>query len=223
MIQSSETYPNYRGLIFDLDGTIADTLPLCYFAYRIALKAGTGRDYSDAEISSCFGPTEEGIFKRVVGPGWQASFDEYISLYRGHHNDRVGRFPAVEAGIASLKSRGCRLAMVTGKGPVTTAITMEICDLGGLFERVETGSDEGSIKTECIQRVVDEWGFARRDVAYVGDTMSDVAAVKIAGIDMIAAGWAGSSELRPVSTSGATFGFDSGDDFQAWSAGVGGH
>ena len=51
-----------RGVIFDLDGTLADTLPVCYAAFRAAFhRYVPERTFSDAEITSFFGPNEEGV------------------------------------------------------------------------------------------------------------------------------------------------------------------
>jgi len=44
------------GMIFDLDGTLTDTFPVCFVAFREALQAFTGRSYTDEEIVARFGP-----------------------------------------------------------------------------------------------------------------------------------------------------------------------
>jgi len=54
--------------IFDLDGTIGNTLPLCVTAFREALESLAGRPLSDAAIMATFGPSEEGTVMALV-PG----------------------------------------------------------------------------------------------------------------------------------------------------------
>ena len=54
-----------RGVIFDLDGTLGDTLPVCYRAFARVLGRRLGRPFSDTEIHSMFGPSEEGILARL--------------------------------------------------------------------------------------------------------------------------------------------------------------
>ena len=56
------------GMIFDLDGTLGDTLPVCFAAFRTTFQSCLGRDYFDREIRAMFGPSEEGIFERLM-PG----------------------------------------------------------------------------------------------------------------------------------------------------------
>ena len=61
-----------HGVIFDLDGTLGDTLPACFVAFRRALEGFSAREYTDAEIAALFGPSEEGMIQRLVpeaGPG----------------------------------------------------------------------------------------------------------------------------------------------------------
>jgi len=55
-----------RGIIFDLDGTLADTLPVCFDAYRLAFAKYVGHEWTDDQISALFGPSEEGVIRQVV-------------------------------------------------------------------------------------------------------------------------------------------------------------
>ncbi len=52
-----------RGVIFDLDGTIADTLPVCFAAFREVFQDALGRDYSDQEVRAMFGPASESLHR----------------------------------------------------------------------------------------------------------------------------------------------------------------
>jgi len=53
-------------LLFDLDGTLADSLPLCLHALRTSLLRHAGRLFPDREIAAEFGKSEEGIFRRLA-------------------------------------------------------------------------------------------------------------------------------------------------------------
>ena len=55
-----------RGLIFDLDGTLANTLPVAIAAFQHTFRTHVGRDYSPAEIRAMFGPSEEGILRNAA-------------------------------------------------------------------------------------------------------------------------------------------------------------
>ena len=55
-----------RAVVFDFDGTIADTLPLCIAAFRQAVEPHAGRRVSDEEIIATFGPSEEGTIRALI-------------------------------------------------------------------------------------------------------------------------------------------------------------
>lgn len=52
-----------KGFIFDLDGTLINSLPVVRTSLNATLLKFSGRVYADQDLSSLFGPSEEGIFK----------------------------------------------------------------------------------------------------------------------------------------------------------------
>jgi phosphoglycolate phosphatase/pyrophosphatase PpaX len=54
-----------KAVIFDLDGTVANTLPLCIQAFRQSIEPLIKRSVSDAEIIGTFGPSEEGTHYNI--------------------------------------------------------------------------------------------------------------------------------------------------------------
>lgn len=96
------------------------------------------------------------------------------------------------------------MAMVTGKGQHSTAISLSYLGLNGFFDAIETGSKEGPRKAEGIQQVLNRLGnIKKKKVIYVGDAPSDIAASRKADISIIAAAWAETAapeklkELKP--------------------------
>jgi pyrophosphatase PpaX len=59
------------GAIFDLDGTLVDTLPVCFAAFRRAVERLRGPPYSDDAIRALFGPSEEGMMQRAMPGQWR--------------------------------------------------------------------------------------------------------------------------------------------------------
>lgn len=60
---------NIKLAIFDLDGTLADTLPLCIQAFRQSVEPLINRSVTDSEIIATFGPSEEGTIKQLAPDG----------------------------------------------------------------------------------------------------------------------------------------------------------
>lgn len=179
-----------EGIIFDLDGTLGNTLPVCYAAFREALLTYTGREYADAEIDALFGPSEEGIVRRVVPQQWRECLEVYLAAYERHHELAPHPFPGVVEALDTLKQHGLRLGLVTGKGPRGAAISLRRLGLADAFDMIEVGSPEGAVKPEAIQRILAHWGVAPERAAYVGDTAYDVEAAREAGVIPLAAAWA---------------------------------
>jgi phosphoglycolate phosphatase-like HAD superfamily hydrolase len=185
-------------MIFDLDGTLTDTFAVCFTAFRETIQAVTGRSATDDEIYAHFGPSEEGMFQRWVPDRWEECLRLYLAAYEQEHR-RVGRtFPGIETALELLRVRGIPLAVVTGKGPKSTAISLKQLGLASYFDCIETGSPEGSVKPRCIHRVLARWGVCPDRVAYLGDASSDVEASRAVGVLPLAAAWERRSDARAL-------------------------
>lgn len=113
-----------KGIIFDLDGTLGNTLPICFTAFRCVFEKFLGRHYTDGEITALFGPSEEGIIERVVPHESQACMQVYLDEYERAHALLSEPFPGIESALRSLKQNGTALAVVTGKGERSAAISL---------------------------------------------------------------------------------------------------
>ncbi len=210
---------NLAGAIFDLDGTIADTFAICFTTFRSALAQVAGPAMTDAEIHAHFGPSEDGMFQRVVPARWQEAFTAYLGEYE-RQLPLCTVFPGVSAALAWLRAQGLPLALVTGKSRPTALLSLKQFALDGVFEPVETGSPDGVVKAAAITRVVSGWGVAAGEVIYVGDAISDMQAAHAAGVLPIAAAWASTAvapeldALRPHAL------FTDAGDFHAWLTGA---
>src|SRR5262249_40149596 len=70
-----------EAVMFDQDGTLVDTLPVCYVAFRRALERAGAAPMTDGEIHAMFGPSEEGMFQRVLPDDWQRALPAYFEEY----------------------------------------------------------------------------------------------------------------------------------------------
>jgi phosphoglycolate phosphatase-like HAD superfamily hydrolase len=186
------------GMIFDLDGTLTDTFQVCFLAFREALLAFTGVTYTDEEILARFGPSEDGMLQRWVPARWEECLQSYLTVYAREHRRLSRLFPGVETALKLLKERGIPLAVVTGKGPQSAAISLQDLGLMPYFDCVETGSSEGSVKPRCIQRVLARWQVPPGRVAYLGDVPSDIEAARGAGVLPLAAAWEARSNAEAL-------------------------
>jgi pyrophosphatase PpaX len=204
------------GAIFDLDGTLADTLPVCFAAFRAACGRLGGPIYTDEQIRPLFGPSEEGMVQRAMPHCWPEALRILLDEYRRHLVECPTIFPSVRAALDRLRRQRVPLALVTGKGPQTTAMSLAHFGLDSTFDAVETGSTQGVVKAAAIARVVTAWGVAPGEVIYVGDAIADMQAAREAGVLGIAAAWAPSALAAELATTRPHALFTDAAAFEAW-------
>ena len=139
------------GMIFDLDGTLTDTVPISFAAFRTAVAQFTDRRFTDAELIAFFGPSEDGILRQLLPEHWQPCFERYLEEYAARHSGRQVMFPGIETALGLLAASDMRLAIVTGKAQRATTITLEHANISRFFDAIETGSAEGGIKPRSIR------------------------------------------------------------------------
>jgi phosphoglycolate phosphatase-like HAD superfamily hydrolase len=204
------------GAIFDLDGTLADTLPVCYAAFRGACERLDGPVYTDEQIRGLLGPSEEGMLQRAMPSRWEEGLEILLAEYRRHLGLCPGLFPAVASALALLRERKVPLGLVTGKGVGTAMMSLAHFGLDGVFEAVETGSPAGIVKGAAIARVVARWDVPPSSVIYVGDAVGDMQAAREAGVLPVAAAWAPSAIAAELEATRPHALFSNASDFRTW-------
>ena len=206
-----------KGIIFDLDGTLANTLPLCIEAFRKSVQPLAGRNISDEEIIATFGPSEEGTIMTLVPDHYEKGIAGYLHHYEAMHHICSDAFAGILPLLDNLKKQQVKMAMVTGKGKHSTRISLQQFGLSHFFEVIDTGSPSGPRKMEGIQMVLNYWNdLTKEEVIYVGDAPSDVTASRKAGIAVIAAAWAETAEPEKLISLQPDELFYRVNDFTAW-------
>lgn len=188
--------------IFDFDGTLADTIPLCREAFRRAVRELDGRTLTDEEIERNFGPDDLGVIQRLLPDNpelHERGRELFIRHYRELHPEMAPvPFPGTSALLHRLRDSGIRLAMVTGKRRESADISLKFFDLDGFFPVLETGSPEGGVKTDRIRRALERLGASAQEAVYIGDAPSDVDACRAVPIRILAAGWAPEADVKEL-------------------------
>lgn len=203
-------------VLFDLDGTLIDTLDLIRTSMR----------YTTAQVLGAALPDEVlmhnvGIPLAVQMREFSAEHaDELLRVYRAHndlvHDDLVREFPGVEEALQLLTAHGLRLGVVTSKLRSVAQRGLDRFGLGQYFE-VLVGSDDVTIhKPEPfpLLHAAQSMGVEPGQCAYVGDSPHDMAAARSAGMPAIAATWGVASRER-LREAGAEYEADSMSDVVA--------
>ena len=206
-----------KAIIFDLDGTLANTLPLCISAFRKSIEPLIKHSLSDEEIIATFGPSEEGTIRALAPMHYEEGVSNYLEFYSQLHSMCPTPFEGIEDLLVLLKQESIRIAMVTGKGKHSTDISLKQFGIAKYFEAIETGISTGPRKAEGIQNILDLFkDIHKNEVIYVGDAPSDIIVSKKVGVPVVAAAWAETAELEKLKELNPDMFFDNIRDFTHW-------
>ncbi|MDO5309055.1 MAG: HAD family hydrolase [Planctomycetia bacterium] len=185
-------------VIFDLDGTLVDTLPICIGAFRATVEPKLGRKLSLPEVYSYFGPSEEGIFAKHFPEDQAEMLSVYLEHYTRMHQAYPEPVPGVVELLRALKTKGVTVALVTAKGQSSCKITLDFYKMHDLFEQIEVGSPTGRVKAECIIKVMNDLKIDPQTTIYVGDSPKDVVSARKANIGIWSAAWLPSARTEEI-------------------------
>ena len=180
-----------RLVIFDLDGTLANTLPLCNEAFLRAIDKYMDHPLTEEDVARATGLNEAGMTCRIVGPGWESALQDFYGLYEEMHPTWCpSLFEGIGPLLEDLEKAGVILALITGKGDFTCGVSLRQFGLERTFREVITGGFDRNMKAEQITAMLNRYGLKPPEAIYVGDTVSDVRSSREAGIDCISVAWA---------------------------------
>lgn len=179
--------------MFDLDGTLADTLPLIYESFAEAFVPVLGHTFGDDEIRAMFGPPDTEIIRSHV-PAHLAdeAIDRYLRHYSSRHSALVTPFQGIPDLLGRLDASGHWLGVITGKSRVTAIVTLEMTGIIDRFRSIYAGDDVALQKPdpEAIFRSLDDAGVSPGpNAVIIGDSAADVLAGKAAAITTIGVTW----------------------------------
>ncbi len=199
----------YDTVIFDLDGTLLDTLDdltdgvnhaLVEFGFpaatreQIRSRLGYGSGYLIA--SSVPGGRDCPVYQQV--------FDCYFAYYRAHSADKTRPYPGILELLAELKRRGVRCAIVSNK-PHLATLDLAKEYFGGLIDSAvgdQPGVVERKPAPDTVWAAMRELGGSKERSVYVGDSEVDIETAKNAGIDCVSVDW-GFRTREQLAVSGA--------------------
>src|SRR3982751_1564006 len=114
-----------KAVIFDLDGTLANTLPLCIQSFRQSVEPLINRSVSDEEIIATFGPSEEGTIMALAPGFYEQGVADYLKFYETFHEMCASPFEGIKEMFDNLRNKDVVTAMVTGKGLYSTHISLK--------------------------------------------------------------------------------------------------
>jgi HAD superfamily hydrolase (TIGR01509 family) len=182
-----------HALLLDLDGTIADTLPHVFDAYRHAVAPLVEQPPTDAEVEATFGPAERECLAQMIP---RADLDEAEQRFHAYYESELGKNVKIVEGIVAVidhaRSRGWKVGVFTGKGRRTAELTLVELGLWDRIEVLVTSDDVDRPKPdpEGVFQASEKLGVAVDRILLVGDSPADVRAGRAAGARTAAVLWA---------------------------------
>ncbi len=187
--QPRNTDDKFSLVIFDLDGTLADTHQLIFDSFNFVLRKYKAIELTPKEILSYFGPPEDVCIKNMMGTDHFAeAWHDYLDYY-DRHLDETAVFPGIPELLRHLKASKILLGIFTGKGKETTESTLKFHGILDLFDVVVTGSGVKNHKPhpEGVEMILNKLKVKPPDAVVIGDSMSDYKAAVSSGTRFIAA------------------------------------
>jgi len=187
----------YKTYVFDLDGTLLDTLADLAASTNYALRSCGMPEHSQDDVSRFVGNGVRLLMERAVpggaaNPAFEDAFESFRRHYMQHSLDTTRPYEGVPEMLAELKAGGCRLAVVSNK---MMAATVELCR--HFFpETIEVAIGEHEAEgirkkpaPDTVFAALRQLGVGEDGAVYVGDSEVDVQTAQNAGLPCISVLW----------------------------------
>ena len=184
-----------NAVVFDMDGTILDTLEDLRSSVNHALREHGLPERSSAEVRSFLGSGMVYLIHKAVPEGTDPATETSVlaahkAYYPLHCAEQTKPYPGICELLASLRDAGILTAVVSNKSDENVQALVRDY-FPGLFT-VAVGARDGVPRKpspELIEIALSELGVSRADAVYIGDSDIDVATAKNADLSMITVLW----------------------------------
>lgn len=184
-----------RGLIFDLDGTLVDSLPGIAAALNHSLEGLGLRTHSEEAVAGYIGDGIEMLVRRALGHDDPRQCAEVVEGFQQHYSRewQIGTipYPGIVELLEELSQKGLPMAVLSNKPHLYTVEIVEKLFPTHLFNPIRGHRAEFPKKpdpTTALQ-IVSDWGFTPEEVAYVGDSTVDLATARAGNLIPLIFSW----------------------------------
>jgi pyrophosphatase PpaX len=178
-------------VVFDLDGTVVDTVELIVESFRHATRVVLREELPDEVILAGVGQPLMKQMRELSADRAQELYDTYREYNHRRHDELIRGYEGISEALDALRAAGKRLGIVTSKSADTTQMAFRAVGLREHFEVVVTASDTAEHKPSpvplrlCLERL----GAGAEGSLYVGDSPVDIEAGRAAGMATAAVAW----------------------------------
>lgn len=185
----------YEVIIFDLDGTLLDTLDDLHASVNAALAAFSYPLRTREEVRGFVGNGIAKLIERALGgktQDFEAVLDAFKTHYGAHCTDKTQAYAGIDSLLQALKDRGIKAAVVSNKADF--AVQKLAKEYFGDLLCTSVGEDEAhgirkKPAPDSLLKVLERLGVAKENAVYVGDSEVDIQTAANAGVDCISVTW----------------------------------
>lgn len=182
--------PKFAGLIFDLDGTLSDSVPMIMKSAE-SVHGKLDLPWDAEEFAQFIGrPLYETAAFYAAGRE-----QEYLELFREYNMlympKMIKPFPGIPTLLAKLQDKGVPLAIVTSRLQWSTEWSLELLGIKGYFTAVlgVEASEKHKPNPEPALLALEKLGVAAEEAAFIGDAAVDIECGRAAGMQTVGVGW----------------------------------
>lgn len=193
----TETSLRWPVVLFDLDGTLADTIPLIMASYHHALETVMGLRLEEPLVRSWIGRPLLPVLEEEFPGHAQSIYTAYREWNLANHDALIRPVDGMSDLVGELSTAGAELGVVTSKLGATALLGLQAVGLDR-WVTVLAGQEHTSRhkpEPDPLLHAAAQLGAAPGDCVYVGDAVVDVQAAHAAGMSAVAVTWgAGTTE-----------------------------
>ena len=179
-------------LLFDLDGTLIDSLPDLHAALNEMLRELHRPELTPAQVRSMIGDGSRALVERALGAtgpatDLNAAYDRFMPIYE-RQSTRLSRlYPGVTETLTQLKGAGARLAICTNKPQIVTISVLKDFGIATCFEAILSGDVVPFRKPDPrhLLAAIEQLHATPAEAVMIGDNENDYVAARGAGIPVI--------------------------------------
>lgn len=181
----------YSAILFDLDGTLLDSIDLIVGAFQHATREHLGRPVERDAIIPTIGRSLTAVLEELAPGRGAALLATYEQFLHQHHHRLVRLYPQAAAVLRELRARGYPLGIVTAKRRAVARLAFDVTGLDHLVDLVICVEDAPRAKPapDPLLMAAARLGLAPGACLYVGDSRHDLVAAAAAGMPGAAALW----------------------------------
>ena len=187
----------YNTYIFDLDGTLLDTLQDLAASVNYALRKHGMPEHSLDDVRRFVGNGVRLLMERAIpdgaqNPDFEATFATFREHYMHHSLDTTRPYSGIPEVLAELKARGCRLAVVSNKMMAATQELIRHFFPDTIEVAIGEHEAEGIRKKpapDTVFAALKELGVDKNGAVYVGDSDVDIQTARNSGLPCISVLW----------------------------------